>query len=159
MATTKKNVKKVIAWISKTTTLHVRHSFLYISLPPLHDYERKMPNFTFYGGRKQGTAKFSFSFWICIWFLGIRLKKSLLAFDKVNELEYKRRFRSGGRSRRRRGVLKFPIYTWSNRLVHGCREWANGKQNSGMASSVVNLVLLTPHKQQRRHETGIQDKC
>ena len=46
----------------QTKTLHVHHAFLYISLPSLHDYVRKMPNFTFYGGRKQGTAKFSFYF-------------------------------------------------------------------------------------------------
>ena len=35
--------------------------FLYISLKLLHDYDVKMPNFTFYGGRKQATTKFSFS--------------------------------------------------------------------------------------------------
>ena len=47
--------------ISKTTTLHVHHSFLYISLPSLLDYDVKMPNFKFYGGRKRATTKFSFS--------------------------------------------------------------------------------------------------
>ena len=31
-------VKNVIAWQGKTTTLHVHHAFLYISLPSLHDY-------------------------------------------------------------------------------------------------------------------------
>ena len=37
--------------------------FLYISLPSLNGYEGvKMPNFRFYGGRKQATANFSFSF-------------------------------------------------------------------------------------------------
>ena len=46
----------------------------------------------------------------------MRLKKSLLAFDKVNELEYKRRFRSGGRSRRRRGVL-------NSLFIHGQTGW------------------------------------
>ena len=54
-------------WLNKqnclvTTTLHVHLAFLYISLPSLRDYDGKMPNFTFYGGRKQATAKFSFSF-------------------------------------------------------------------------------------------------
>ena len=29
--------------------------FLYISLPSLHDYDVKMPNCKFYGGRKQAT--------------------------------------------------------------------------------------------------------
>ena len=80
------NVIKALGWIDKTTTLQVHHAFSYISLPSLHDYDGKMPNFTFYGGRKQATARFSFSSWTWIWFLGIRLKKSSLAFDKVNEL-------------------------------------------------------------------------
>ena len=56
------NVKKEIGLISKTTTLHVHHAFLYISLPSLHNYGVKMPNFTFYGGRKQAKTTFSFSF-------------------------------------------------------------------------------------------------
>ena len=34
----------------------------YISLPLLYDYQVKTPNFTFYGGRKQATTDFSFSF-------------------------------------------------------------------------------------------------
>ena len=43
-----KNVKKkTIGLISKTTTLHVHYAFLYISLPALHDYDVKMPNFAF----------------------------------------------------------------------------------------------------------------
>ena len=38
------------------------HAFLCISLPSLHDYDGKIPNFTFYGTCKQATAKFCFSF-------------------------------------------------------------------------------------------------
>ena len=56
------NVKTAIGLMSKTTTLHVHHAFLYIFLPLLHDYDVKMPIFTFYGGRKQATTKFSVSF-------------------------------------------------------------------------------------------------
>ena len=74
------NVIKALGWISKTTTLHVHHALMYISLLSLHDYDSKMPNFTSYGGRKQATARFSFSSWTWVWFLGIRLKKSSLAF-------------------------------------------------------------------------------
>ena len=37
-------------------------AFLYISLPSLHDNDVKIPNFMFYGGRKQATTKCSFSF-------------------------------------------------------------------------------------------------
>ena len=33
----------------------------FFSLPPLHDYHVKMPNFTFCEGRKQAMTKFSFS--------------------------------------------------------------------------------------------------
>ena len=53
--------KKVIGFISKTTTLRVHDPFLYISLPSPHVYDLKMPNSTFYGGRKQATTNFSFS--------------------------------------------------------------------------------------------------
>ena len=56
------NVKTAIGLLGKTANLHVHHAFLYISSPLLHDYDVKMPNFTFYGGRKQATKKFSFSF-------------------------------------------------------------------------------------------------
>ena len=62
MALTCKNVKKTIGFIRKTTTLHVHHAFLYISFLFLRDYDVKMPNFAFYGGPKQATAKFYFSF-------------------------------------------------------------------------------------------------
>ena len=41
----------------------MHHAFLYISLPSLHDYGMKLPNFTFYGGRKQVTMN-NFSFLI-----------------------------------------------------------------------------------------------
>ena len=47
--------------ISKTTNLHAHHPFLYNSLPFLHDYDVKMPNFANCGERKQATTKFYFS--------------------------------------------------------------------------------------------------
>ena len=40
--------------------MHVHHAFWYISILSPHDYDAKMPNFTFYGERKQGTTNFSF---------------------------------------------------------------------------------------------------
>ena len=40
--------------ITKTTILHVHHAFLYISFPSLHDYDVKMPNFTF--NRRSNTS-------------------------------------------------------------------------------------------------------
>ena len=40
------------------TTLYVLHIFLYISLLSPPDYDVKMPNFTFYGERKQSMTIF-----------------------------------------------------------------------------------------------------
>ena len=40
----------------------MHQAFLYISLPSLHDYDRKILNVTIYGGRKQVKTNFSFSF-------------------------------------------------------------------------------------------------
>ena len=37
-------IKQQEVYTGKTTTLHVHHAFLYISLPPLHDYAVNMPN-------------------------------------------------------------------------------------------------------------------
>ena len=56
------NAAKTIGLISKTTILHVHHAFLYISLPSLHDYDVKMPNFTMYRGSKHATTIFPLSF-------------------------------------------------------------------------------------------------
>ena len=66
----------------KTIVCKCIQLFYIYFFPLLYDYDGKMPNFTFYGGRKQATAKFSFSFWTWIWFLGIWRKKSSLVFDK-----------------------------------------------------------------------------
>ena len=57
----KEDVRKAIALLPKTTTLHVHHAFLYIPLPSLHDYDVKIPNCKFYGGRKQETTNLFFS--------------------------------------------------------------------------------------------------
>ena len=51
-----------ISLIRKTTTSHLHHAFLYISFLFLYDYDLKMPNFAFYGRRKQATTKSYFSF-------------------------------------------------------------------------------------------------
>ena len=52
------NLKKAISLISKTTALHVHHAFLYISLPSLHNYDMKWPNFTFIWERERQRYKF-----------------------------------------------------------------------------------------------------
>ena len=68
-----RNSSKAIGLITKTTILHVHHAFLYISLPSLHDYDVKMPNFTLYRGSTQATTKFPLSLCTWLWFLGIQL--------------------------------------------------------------------------------------
>ena len=63
------NVKKKNINKRRLSGMHVHHtffSFLYISLPFLHDYNVKMPNFTLYGECKQATTTFYFSFWTWI---------------------------------------------------------------------------------------------
>ena len=54
--------QKVIGLRSKATTLHVHRTFFYISLPFMHNYDLKVPNFAFYGERKQVTTNFYLSF-------------------------------------------------------------------------------------------------
>ena len=54
------NGKTAIGLDWQTTTLHVHRAFLYISLPSLQDYDVKMPNFMFCGGRERKTATLFF---------------------------------------------------------------------------------------------------
>ena len=60
----------------------MRHTFLYISLPFSYDYDVKMPNFAFYGERKQATRSFT-----SLSEPGLKKKKNLQqglpTFDKV----------------------------------------------------------------------------
>ena len=53
--------KKTKGLINQTTTSHVHHTFLNISFPFLHEYDVKMPNFAFYGGRKTERKQIHFS--------------------------------------------------------------------------------------------------
>ena len=54
--------KKQKVYISKTTTLHVYHASLYISLPSLRDLHVKLPKFTFCRGRVDTGQRFCNSF-------------------------------------------------------------------------------------------------
>ena len=61
-ATATRTSKITIGLVDKTTATHVHLTFLYISLPFLHDYHVKLPDYNFQGGRKRATTKFySFS--------------------------------------------------------------------------------------------------
>ena len=78
--------------LCKTTTLHVQHILLHITLPSLYDCDVKLPSSRFLDRREQTTTKFSLFLllWTWIWFLGIQLQKSSLALGKVGELENSR---------------------------------------------------------------------
>ena len=80
-----KNIKKnngfLLAKQQLCTCITLFCTFL---CPFLHDYNVNMPNFAFYGGRKQATTKFYFSFYTWIWFLGIQLPEGSPTFDKVS---------------------------------------------------------------------------
>ena len=52
------SVKKAVNLISKRTTLHVHHAFLYISFPSLHNYNVKWPNFELTWERERQGDKF-----------------------------------------------------------------------------------------------------
>ena len=106
----------------------MHHSFLYISLPSvLHHYDLIIPNFTFFGGPKQPTPKFSFSFWTWVSLVRILLKKSSLAFDEVNEfgvigIELKERkftyFKWRFRGRRRRSIFNSLLSSQKQKKAH-----------------------------------------
>ena len=64
--------------------------FLYISLPSLHDYDAKMPNFTFYRGPKQAKTNFSFSFSTYVRSVRNQPQGKSPIFDIFNELEQTR---------------------------------------------------------------------
>ena len=57
-ATATRTSKTTIGLVGKTTTLHVHRTVLYISLSFLHNYDVKLPNFTFKGGRKRASTKY-----------------------------------------------------------------------------------------------------
>ena len=81
------NSKNAIGLISKTTTLHVHHAFWYISLPSLHDYNVKLPNFTFCRGREHKTTTFFFFSWRLKQSFRIQLPKNFPAYGKLNEMK------------------------------------------------------------------------
>ena len=55
-------------------------------LPTLHDYNVKVPNFSFRRGREQQTTLFLFSRTL-IQSFRIQLQKNLPTFDELNEME------------------------------------------------------------------------
>ena len=100
----------------------MHHDFWYISLPSLHDYIVKLPNFTFCRGREQKKTTFFFFSWTLMQFFRIqppqnicqhlanetRWNKRDQVWGNANSL-FKWRFRSRRRRRRRRRCANSPI--------------------------------------------------
>ena len=74
------NVKKTIGQ-QLCTCITLFCTFL--SCFPANTTWNWMPNFAFYGGRKQATTKFYFSFWAWPWSLEIQLQEGSRTIDKV----------------------------------------------------------------------------
>ena len=70
-----------------TIMLHVHHTFLYISLPSLHDYDVKLTNLRFSGGREQNSTTLFFFSWLLIESFRIKLPKKSPRFEEMNKME------------------------------------------------------------------------
>ena len=57
------NVGKQLALMSKTMTLHVRFTFLYISFPSSAKQQREMTSFKFFWRTGTHEGEFIFSYW------------------------------------------------------------------------------------------------
>ena len=80
----KENVKQAIGLISKTTTLHVHHAFLYISLLSLHNYDVKWPNFLQVCLRTGTARKLTISAWTRARSLLFNSNKNSFISDRAN---------------------------------------------------------------------------
>ena len=65
----------------------MHHAFLYIFLPSLHDYDVKMRNFMFCGGREHKATTFFLLFSTSIQSFRLHLQKKLPRVDELNEIE------------------------------------------------------------------------
>ena len=79
-----KNVTKAtgLDWQNNNFARASRFFVHFFSLPSLHDYEVKLPNFTFFEGREHRTTAFYLFFWI-----SIQPQKKLPTFDEMIEME------------------------------------------------------------------------
>ena len=81
------NGKKATGLDWQNNNLQVHHTFLFIFLPSLHDYDVKMPIFTFCG-RREYKKRLSFSFPELRFSLSeFNSRKNLPTFDELIEME------------------------------------------------------------------------
>ena len=81
-----KNGKKIgLDW--QNTNIACASRFLYIPLPSLHDYDVKLPHFTFCREPVYKTTTSFFFFWTLIQSFKIDLQKNSPTSDELNEME------------------------------------------------------------------------
>ena len=66
-------------------SLHKHHTFLYISLPSLNDYNLKMPHISFCGGREHKATSCFFFLWILLEFNFSKNRQHLTNWTKWNK--------------------------------------------------------------------------
>ena len=78
----RRQLQKTIGLIIKTTALHACITpFSTFLWRPLHDYDVKPPNLTFYGGHGHTTTNFPSSFWSWIKSLRMQVQEKSPSFD------------------------------------------------------------------------------
>ena len=87
-AKTKRTAKKQLGldW-QNNNFARASHFFDTFLSRPLHDYNVKVPNFTFCRGREHNTTIFLFFYWTLIQSFRIQLKKNLPTFDELSRME------------------------------------------------------------------------
>ena len=117
----------------------MHHTILYISLPSPHDKGVKIPNFTFYGGHKQATTNFSFSFKTWMWYPRNQLQGNSPTLDFFRELEW-------ACFSRAQNPLLFPLERLARRL-----DYLSNRGKNGMFAFVtltflsdLSITLIAP---------------
>ena len=112
----------------------MHHAFSNISLPSLHDYDLKMPNFTFYTGHEHKTATFFFFSWTSIQPVRIQPQEGLPTFDELKEMKYARL------------SLKQRDYTFEGDVT-----WDDSRERFWAQHSVAMLEQCCSHSKQFRN--------
>ena len=89
--------------------------FWYISLPSWHDYDVKLLNFTFCGGRKHKTTTLFFFSQTLIQSFSIQFQKNPPAFEEFKEVEY---------ARLRVWSISNTVFNWRLRIAVAVVAWA-----------------------------------
>ena len=109
--------------------------FWYISLPSWHDYDVKLLNFTFCGGRKHKTTTLFFFSQTLIQSFSIQFQKNPPAFEEFKEVEY---------ARLRVWSISNTVFNWRLRIAVAVVAWAlyYVKSFTTFDWSVISFLLV-----------------